>query len=407
MNAIRPNDFYVLRHVLTYVCRLPDVPWWLIIHIIALRSGIHLDNEMDDIIVIFSWSMLFAALCTVFRLTTCNTKSSIDVIKSQLYSKSILSSFFKITMSSSRNISSSSSSTTMGLSTAVVAVLAASAVSYYYTNSTSKKLSTSESSTSRDIATVSDNDPNNSDKRLERWQDRWSTGRTQWHKTEVHASLMKYCDEYLIDGIIGGGGRILVPLCGKTVDMVYLARKRVISEVVGIDGVPKAIEEFIQEQSKEGFDFKEAEIVNGYTKQKGESITLITGDFFDITLDVINGDASNTLLFDGVWDRGSLVAIDPALREQYVNKIGELIVKPNGKYLLSTFLRPNNDTTTGPPFSIDETELRRLFGNKSWVDTITLLDSHSFLALEPWYKAISTYLRMGNIQEEIYIITTK
>jgi thiopurine S-methyltransferase len=147
--------------------------------------------------------------------------------------------------------------------------------------------------------------------------------------------------------------------------------------------------------------------LNGYTKRKGESITLITGDFFDISLDVINGDASNTLLFDGVWDRGSLVAIDPSLREQYVDKIGELITKPNGKYLLSTFLRPNNDTTTGPPFSIDETEIRRLFGAKAWVDTITLLDSHSFLALEPWYKAISTYLRLGNIKEEIYIITTK
>lgn len=298
----------------------------------------------------------------------------------------------------------------MGLSTAVIAVLAATAVSYYYTNSNnSKKLTTESSTTSRDITstttTTSENDPNSN--RLERWENRWSMGRTQWHKTEVHASLQKYCDEYLIDGIIGGGGRILVPLCGKTVDMTYLARKRVISEVVGIDGVPKAIEEFIHEQSNEGFDFKVAETVNGYTKHKGESITLITGDFFDVTLDVINGDSNNTLLFDGVWDRGSLVAIDPILREQYVDKIGELISKPNGKYLLATFLRPNSDTTTGPPFSIDETEIRRLFGTKSWVDTITLLDSHSFLALEPWYKAISTYLRLGNIKEEIYIITTK
>jgi thiopurine S-methyltransferase len=323
-------------------------------------------------------------------------------------------------MSSSSNNSTASS--TMNLSTAVVAVLAASAVSYYYSNrttttTTNPKFTTTESSTSRDITTAtttttSDNNNNNdpNSNRLERWENRWSMGRTQWHKTEVHASLQKYCDEYLIDGIIGGGGRILVPLCGKTVDMAYLARKRVVSEVVGIDGVPKAIEEFIQEQSNEGFDFKEPETVNGYTTRKGESITLVTGDFFEITLDVINGDASgsnNTVLFDGVWDRGSLVAIDPALREQYVDKIGELISKPNGKYLLATFLRPNNDTTTGPPFSIDETEIRRLFGTKSWVDTITLLDSHSFLALEPWYKAISTYLRLGNIKEEIYIITTK
>ena len=298
----------------------------------------------------------------------------------------------------------------MSLSSAVVAVLAASAVSYYYHSG--KKLTLEESTvttTSRDVTattTTSEDDPNSN--RLKRWQDRWSTGRTQWHKTEIHASLQKYCDEYLIDGIIGGGGRILVPLCGKTVDMVYLARKRIISEVVGIDAVPKAMDEFIQEQSNEGLDFKEPETTaNGFTKRRGESITLITGDFFDISLDVINGDASNTSVFDGVWDRASLVAIDPSLREQYIDKIGELILKPNGKYLLSTFLRPNNDTTSGPPFSLDETEIRRLFGAKSWVDTITLLDSHSYLALEPWYKVVSTYFRMGNIKEEIYIITTK
>jgi thiopurine S-methyltransferase len=323
-----------------------------------------------------------------------------------------------IDMSSSRNTSTTSStSTTMRLSGAVVAVLAASAVSYYY-QSNIKKTKESTTSTSRDITSATmefENDPNNSTNRLSRWQERWSTGRTQWHKTETHASLLKYCDEYLLDGIIGGGGRILVPLCGKTVDMVYLTRKRAISEVVGIDAVPKALDEFMEEQSSEELDFQEPETVNGYTKRKGNSITLITGDFLDITLDVINGggggedaDTSrNTLLFDGVWDRGSLVAIDPSLREQYVDKIGELMIKPNGKYLLSTVVRPNNDTTTGPPFSIDETEIRRLFGTKPWVNTITLLDSHSFLALEPWYKVIMTYLRLGNIKEEIYFITTR
>ncbi len=309
-------------------------------------------------------------------------------------------------MSSSRSSgTSSASSTTMGLSSAVVAVLAASAVSYYYHSSSKKDAST----TNRDLATDPDSNQNDSDSRLQLWEDRWSTGRTQWHKTDAHASLQKYCDEYVLDGIIGGGGRVLVPLCGKTVDMVYFARKRVVSQVVGIDGVPKAFDEFIEEQANEGFDFQEAVTVNGYTKRQSEKITLIAGDFFDISMDIINSDASNnnTLLFDAVWDRGSLVAIHPSLREKYVDKIGELINKPNGKYLLATNVRPNNDTTTGPPFSIDETEVRRLFVDKPWVDTIQLLDSHSFLSLEPWYKVMSTYMRLGNIKEEIYIITTK
>jgi thiopurine S-methyltransferase len=291
--------------------------------------------------------------------------------------------------------SSTSITATMGFSSAVVAVLAASAVSYYY-HSSSKKIDLNEASgsTNREIGTG--NDPSD---RLESWNKRWSTGKIAFHKTEVHASLQKYCDEYLLDGIIGGGGRILVPLCGKTVDMAFLARKRPVSEVVGIEGIPKAIEDFVQEQPE--FEIKEVDAINGFSKWKGESITLLLGDFFNVSVEITGG------TFDGVWDRGSLVAINPALREQYFDKIGELLSKPNGKYLIATVARPNNDTTTGPPFSIDETEICRLLGDRPWVDSIQLLDTHSFLGLEPWYKVIHTYFRFGNMQEQIYIVTTK
>jgi thiopurine S-methyltransferase len=284
----------------------------------------------------------------------------------------------------------------MSVSGAAVAVMAAAAVSYYVHHQTSKSKVVSTTSTSRDVVVTSESD------KLEPWDQRWSAGKTAWHKTDVHASLQKYCDEYVLNDIVAGG-RILIPLCGKTVDMVFLAKKRPIGEVVGIDGISKAIEEFIQEQSSE-VEIKKVDPVQGYGKYQGDKITLLTGDFFNITMDII-GDAST--LFDGVWDRGALVAIQPSLREQYIDQIGTFIRKPNGKYLIATVVRPNNDITSGPPFSIDETELRRLFGTKSWVDTIQLLDSHSMLMLEPWYKMVSTYMRLGNIKEEIYLVTTK
>jgi thiopurine S-methyltransferase len=286
--------------------------------------------------------------------------------------------------------STSSSATTVGLSTAALAVVAAATMSYYYRSS---KTVGTESSTSREIAGDAEED------RLSFWGKRWSTGKTGWHKTTVHSSLQKYCDDALLEMIVGGGARILVPLCGKTVDMAFLAQKRPIAEVVGVDGVAQAIETFIQEQPD--LSIQAVGESGGYQKHKGESITLLTGDFFNMTPEVAGG------LFDGVWDRGSLVAIDPSLREQYVDKIGELMVKPNGRYLLATIVRGNKDTKTGPPFSIDEAEVRRLFGSKSWVDSIQLLDTHSLVSSEPWYKVMYLYYQFGSMNEQVYIISTK
>ena len=289
-----------------------------------------------------------------------------------------------VTMSSASLAATGSNKALSSLHTSILAIAGATAFSYYYLTSARKPQTKSRS------------DPTD---RLGFWQDRWSTGNTGWHKTEVHPSLQKYADENLLGDIIGGGARILVPLCGKTIDMEYLVMKRPVGEVVGVDGVPKALEEFAKEHPD--LNIQPAEGVNGYGKWKGESISLLSGDFFDLDVKTAGG------TFDGVWDRGSMVAIDPSLREKYVEKLGELLGKPNGRMLLSTVVRPKGDITTGPPFSIDETEVRRLFETKPWVESVELLDSHSAASQESWYKAIFMYMQMGNLQEQIYLIKTK
>ena len=59
-----------------------------------------------------------------------------------------------------------------------------------------------------------------------------------------------------------GGARILVPLCGKTVDMAHLALKRKVDEVVGVD---EAMRELIHNRASE------AEMVS-YARQQGPGI---------------------------------------------------------------------------------------------------------------------------------------
>ena len=240
------------------------------------------------------------------------------------------------------------------------------------------------------------------DDRLQLWRQKWSAkGNPRFHKKEVHPSLKAYLSEKILDDFPAGGCRILVPLCGKSLDMSYLAKQRKVAEVVGVDGVRMAMEAFTRENP----DLEVQPIQNGvggsFEKWKGYSTTLLTGDFFDLDVDTAGG------TFDAAWDRGALVAVDPSLREQYVDKLGELLSRPNGRILLSTYVRSNGDTKTGPPFSIDEGEVRQLFEKRPWVESVELLDVHSAFGRERWHMAIIRYLTVGNADEKIFLIKTK
>jgi thiopurine S-methyltransferase len=239
---------------------------------------------------------------------------------------------------------------------------------------------------------------NDNTDRLKPWKDRWESGNTRWHKSEVHPMLQKYLDEKILDAFPAGGARIFVPLCGKTVDMQYMATKRKVAQVVGVDGVPKAIEEFAENYPELNVQPVGTSPHGPFEQWKGESITLVQGDFFDVNEQVLGGAC------DAVWDRGSMVAIDPSLRDQYVQTLGKVLVKPGGRILLSALVHSKG---TGPPFSLEESDVRRLYEGQPWVESVELLESHSALAQEPWYKAVFLFFRLGNMQEKIFLITTK
>lgn len=85
------------------------------------------------------------------------------------------------------------------------------------------------------------------DPRLGFWADRWTDNKVGWHKDDIHHLLLKYTPRIASNN--DTPVKVLVPLCGKTVDMAYLADHEGVSEVYGVDGVRKALEEFSDEHS--------------------------------------------------------------------------------------------------------------------------------------------------------------
>lgn len=82
------------------------------------------------------------------------------------------------------------------------------------------------------------------------WARRWQTGNTQWHKEEVHPAVLQHSTTQLQSAAAAEAVRdgrapastaptILVPLCGKAVDLLHLYHQGY--RVVGIEIVTQAI----------------------------------------------------------------------------------------------------------------------------------------------------------------------
>ena len=231
------------------------------------------------------------------------------------------------------------------------------------------------------MSTVSTSDVKPMDEssdRLQRWLGRWTESKLGWHKSDPHPFLLKHGSHLIphFDSdadtceVSESKSRIFFPLCGKSVDMSFFAKLFEVDEVVGVDGIRKALLEFADENKELHIDVENTSSISAFEKFSGEKISLLKGDFFALDDDATEGK------FDYIFDRASLVAIQPDLREKYVEILGNLI-KPGGRILLIVIdRREGNESgrTAGPPFSVDEQEVKRLFGATNWVESIEKVD---------------------------------
>jgi len=177
----------------------------------------------------------------------------------------------------------------------------------------------------------------------EPWIERWQEGRIGWHEEEGNSSLKKHWRVK--------GQRVLVPLCGKTPDLKWLAEQG--NEVVGVELSQLAVEAFFAEQNI------------GYTVLQGElptyqavdqSITIYCCDYFDL----------NSVRCDAHYDRGALIALPADMREEYAVHTNTLLEK-NAEQLVVT-LEYDQSLTNGPPYSVRSDELLAYWPDLTCVD---------------------------------------
>ena len=200
------------------------------------------------------------------------------------------------------------------------------------------------------------------------WHKRWQEKRIGFNQSAVNPLLTEYIDH--LD--LAVGSRIFVPLCGKSIDMVWLAAQGY--DVVGVELVETAVQAFFAEQNiqpivsqhVENPDIKcyQGQLVDG---DEQRTITLWAADIFALT-------STDLGTIDAIYDKAALIALPADMRPDYSEQIRQLsgnvdkiehIDSYNNKaapQLLIT-LEYDQNKKDGPPFSINHEQLQQYYGS--------------------------------------------
>lgn len=177
----------------------------------------------------------------------------------------------------------------------------------------------------------------------EYWISRWEKDETGFHAPEVQAGLVNAWP--LLESDIPK--HVLVPLCGKSVDMYWLSSR--VASVTGVELSEKACRAFFDDH---GLAYSEIQKPDFLVFSSG-NISLWCGDLFKLK-------KSQLPPVNLIYDRASLVALPEPTRKKYAQFLQRLF--PDASHLLITF-EYQHEEVIGPPFCVSRKEIRALYGH--------------------------------------------
>lgn len=196
------------------------------------------------------------------------------------------------------------------------------------------------------------------------WENRWDSEQIGFHLTDFNEYMLEFWPQ------IGAaqGGKVFVPLCGKTLDLHWLAQQGY--QVLGNEVVDKAVADF----------FREAEMhptrqdMGAITAFEDDGICILCGDFFDLRRHHLDG-------VTAWFDRAAQVALPPETRKRYHAHLADIL--PVGAVGLSLAFEYPQQEMSGPPFSVEEEEVRKAYASNF---KLKLLERRDRLSFEPRLK---------------------
>ncbi|CAN1723674.1 Thiopurine S-methyltransferase [Hyphomicrobium sp. 1Nfss2.1] len=164
------------------------------------------------------------------------------------------------------------------------------------------------------------------------WRERWNNQEIGFHQSDYEPALNKYWSRLAL----APRAKVFVPLCGKSLDMVWLAEHGF--QVIGAELSERAVDDFFAERGVEPEVRREGAFV---VKSSG-AYEIWCGDFFELPRSAVEDVA-------GIYDRAALIALPAEMQRRYVGKMLELF-QGKAPMLLIT-LDYDQSLMSGPPFA--------------------------------------------------------
>lgn len=176
------------------------------------------------------------------------------------------------------------------------------------------------------------------------WQERWARNEIGFHLDDVHPGLRRHWPALALPA----GATVLVPLCGKSLDLAWLAGQG--HRVLGVELSEKAVQAFFSEQRLE----PSVSCEGAFKVYRCGALEIRCGDFFALAYD-------DVAACRAVYDRAALIALPPPMRQRYAEQLTAIL--PAGCQQLLVTLDYEQSEMDGPPFAVNHREVNALYAS--------------------------------------------
>lgn len=169
------------------------------------------------------------------------------------------------------------------------------------------------------------------------WHKRWQDNEIGFHNNETHPLL----DSNIKQLSLKNNSRIFLPLCGKSLDMIFLHNLGL--HVLGIELSELAVKQFFHDLNIEPEVYQH----NDITRYQVDHLDIFCGDFFALDKEILGK-------VDAVYDRAALVALPEEMRRSYTSHLIKLT--QSAPQLLLT-IQYDIEQISGPPFVVPDNEV--------------------------------------------------
>ncbi|MDD1620876.1 MAG: thiopurine S-methyltransferase [Methylococcaceae bacterium] len=161
------------------------------------------------------------------------------------------------------------------------------------------------------------------------WLQCWRDRQTDFHQETVNHFLTRFWPSLAP----ASGSRVFVPLCGKSLDMIWLAAQG--HQVIGVELSPIAVRDFFRENGLRPTRRRFGKFIHW---QHGR-ISILCGDYFALN-------QADLGAIDTVYDRAALTALPEDIRRLYVAHLREIVPDTSQVFLLTTEDAAENETAS-------------------------------------------------------------